>query len=371
MHKLNFTYKIFGFALLLILLTFCKKTDEIDNNNDPSNLTILILSFDTVSGEVQIQSSAKNAVEYRLYVTDSENAEEINSTGFFIYTFLQEGTYNCEVRAYGLSGKFVRTSKQIVFSHGENETVPLEQGYFTPTEYDGYQLIWNDEFQGNFINSDWSFNIGNGSSGWGNNELEYYRSQNASVADDVLTIEARKENYGGKQYTSARMKTEGGFSFQYGRVDIRALLPKGQGIWPALWMLGENINTVGWPKCGEIDIMEMVGGSGNENQVHGTIHYDDNGHVYTGNSITLSSGIFAEAYHVFSIIWDETSLKWYEDDNLFYEVDITDPKYNAFHQKFWFIFNVAVGGDWPGNPNSTTIFPQQMKVDYIRVFQKE
>ncbi|MCP4552435.1 MAG: glycoside hydrolase family 16 protein, partial [Bacteroidetes bacterium] len=356
----------------LLSLTFCTNTDETINTDDPSNISLVILSLDLDSGELQIQSAAKNAVEYRLFISGSQTPDEINETGFFVYTLEEEGLYTCEVRAYGLSGKFVKATKQIEFSQNGNNPVPLEQGYFTPMEHEGYHLAWNDEFDGNTINSDyWSFNTGNGSGGWGNNELEYYRSENAWVADDVLTIEARKQSYGGKSYTSARMKTEAKFSFQYGRVDIRALLPKGQGIWPALWMLGENISSVGWPKCGEIDIMEMVGGSNSDNQVHGTIHYDNNGHIYTGDHITLSSGIFAEAYHVFTIIWDETNIRWYEDDALYYEIDITDPIMSEFHQNFWFIFNVAIGGNWPGNPISTTIFPQQMKVDYIRVFQED
>lgn len=361
-----------GYILIVLSLTFCTKTNEIDKTEDPSNLSIVILSLDLESGEIQIQATAKNVVEYQLFISGSQTPDMVNENGFFIYTFEEEGTYTCEVRAYGLSGKYVKVTKQIEFFQGDNNPVPLEQGYFTPSAYEGYQLVWQDEFDGSTINSDnWSFNIGTGSGGWGNNELQYYRPENAWVADDVLTIEARKQNYGGKSYTSARMKTEAKFSFQYGRVDIRALLPKGQGIWPALWMLGENISSVGWPKCGEIDIMELVGGNDRDNQVHGTVHYDHNGHVYTGDHITLSSGIFADAYHVFTIIWDETSIKWYQDDNPYFEVDITDPVMSEFHQNFWFIFNVAVGGNWPGSPNSTTIFPQQMKVDYIRVFQEE
>jgi len=369
MHSLKLFRTILKSFLLIFLLSFCTKANEIENTVDPANLSIVVLSIDLESKEVQIQATAKNAVEFQLFISGDQNPLLVNQTGFFTYTFEEFAIYNCEVRAYGSSGKFVKEIKQIDLSEGGQE-VPLDHGYYTPLTYDGYQMIWQDEFIGNTINTDyWNFNIGSG--GWGNNELEYYRSENAWVADDVLTIEARNENYSGSFYTSARLKSEGEFSFQYGRVDIRALLPKGQGIWPALWMLGDNLNSVGWPACGEIDIMELVGGSGGDNKVHGTIHYSNNGHVYTGGSITLASGIFADAYHVFSIIWDETSIKWYENDNLFYEINITDPTMSEFHQKFWFILNVAVGGNWPGNPNTSTVFPQRMKVDYIRVFQKE
>jgi beta-glucanase (GH16 family) len=134
-------------------------------------------------------------------------------------------------------------------------------------------------------------------------------------------------------------------------------------------MLGDNITSVGWPGCGEIDIMEMVGGESRENQVHGTVHYDDNGHVFTGGSYTLSAGNFYDEYHVFTIIWDRTSIQWLVNDVPFYEIDITPDHMKEFHEKFFLIFNVAIGGNWPGNPDATTVFSQQMKVDYIRVFQ--
>jgi len=248
----------------------------------------------------------------------------------------------------------------------------VEDGYTSPLEYNGYEMVWNDEFDGSSINtSDWVFETGTGNSGWGNNEKQYYRQENAWVEGGVLTIEARSENYMGSSYTSSARKTQNKKSFQYGRIDIRALLPKGQGIWPALWMLGDNIQSAGWPACGEIDIMEMIGGSGREKTVHGTVHWDSNGHVYAGGSYTLQSGIFANEYHVFTIIWDENYITWFVNDIQFYKIDITPAHMTEFHQKFFFIFNVAVGGNWPGSPDETTVFPQQMRVDYVRVFQKE
>ena len=134
-------------------------------------------------------------------------------------------------------------------------------------------------------------------------------------------------------------------------------------------MLGNNITSVGWPACGEIDIMEMIGGSDREKTVHGTLHWDNGGHINTGGSYTLSSGTFASQYHVFSIIWDETSIKWFVNNSQYYEINITPAHMTEFHQNFFLIFNVAVGGNWPGSPDATTVFPQQMKVDYIRVFQ--
>ena len=233
-----------------------------------------------------------------------------------------------------------------------------------------WKLVWQDEFNGSSPGPDWKYDLGG--NGWGNNELQYYRAENSWVSDSVLTIEARLESFGGRQYTSSRMKTQGNFSFQYGRVDIRALLPEGQGIWPALWTLGENITSVSWPDCGEIDIMEMIGGDDRENTVYGTAHWEYNGtHASYGQSKTLPSGDynFAESYHVFSMIWDENSIKWYVDNQQFNELSITGADMTEFHNPHFFIFNVAVGGNWPGAPNQSTIFPQQMKVDYIRLFQ--
>lgn len=364
-RTLMYLFNIF----FLLLFTSCND-EEIVSKDDPSNLVVNVTISDDGSGVVQIQATADNAVEYQLRVGNSVDPDQSNATGIFSYTFIQTGTYQIDVRAIGKSGRYIKEVRQIYVTI-DNE-VSVDQGYTTPLTYNGYTLVWNDEFDGSQVNSSsWTFETGTGNSGWGNNELQYYRQENAWVQSGVLTIEARKEAYQGSIYTSARIKTQSKKSFRYGRVDIRALLPKGQGIWPALWMLGDNIQSVGWPSCGELDIMEMVGGNGRENTVHGTVHWDDNGHVQAGGSYTLQTGIFANEYHVFSIIWDNTLIKWYVNDNLFYQINITPAHMTEFHQKFFFIFNLAVGGNWPGSPNETTVFPQQMRVDYIRVFQAE
>jgi beta-glucanase (GH16 family) len=248
-------------------------------------------------------------------------------------------------------------------------------GYTTPVSYGGMALVWSDEFDGENLNAtDWTFETGNGSGGWGNNELQFYRSENTSLVDGNLIITARKESYMGSNYTSSRIKTQDKKVFQYGRVDIRAVLPKGQGIWPALWMLGNNISSVGWPSCGEIDIMEMVGGSNRENTVYGTAHWDEGGHACNcdgDHGYTLTSGTFNDKFHVFSLVWTDTALTWYVDDVQFAALDITTEVRSELKEESFFIFNVAVGGNWPGNPDATTIFPQRMIVDYIRFFQNE
>ncbi len=363
--------RLIGLVLILQGLIACD-TEEIPDASNPANLQVEVNIADDGSGKVEILTTADNAVEYGFRLGDNSEPEEINTSGIFEYSFLYTGTYQLEVRAYGTSGRFLKKELSLVVIVG-NEDVTPDDGYITPLAYEGYDLVWNDEFSGSSIDPNfWVFETGDGCPnlcGWGNNELQYYRQENAWVSDGVLTIEARKENFQGSEYTSTRMKTQGKKSFQYGRIDIRALLPKGQGIWPALWMLGNNITSVGWPKCGEIDIMEMIGGNGRENQTHGTLHWDSNGHASTGGSYTLSSGTFADEYHVFSIIWDETTIKWLVNDHQFHVIDITPGHMSEFHAEHFFIFNIAVGGNWPGNPDASTLFPQQMNVDYIRVFQ--
>ena len=243
-------------------------------------------------------------------------------------------------------------------------------GYSTPMSYPGMDLIWQDEFSGEAIDPNfWTFEIGTGVWGWGNNELQYYRKENAQIVEDHLVITAKKESFNGSSYTSTRMITKDKFDFKYGRVDIRAALPFGQGMWPALWMLGSNFSSVGWPACGEIDIMELIGHQ--PNRVYGTAHWSaTNGdHASYGGNTALSSGIFNDEFHVFSIIWNETGIRWLLDDVEYHVINTTPSDLSEFHNNFFFIFNVAVGGNWPGSPNSSTEFPQHMIVDYVRVFQ--
>lgn len=245
----------------------------------------------------------------------------------------------------------------------ENDDAITTIGYTTPESYAGMNLVWRDEFDGTSLNTrDWNYETGD--HGWGNNELQNYVSgtNNAKVANGLLTIEAKRV---GTSYSSARLTTQGKKSFKYGRIDIRARLPQGQGIWPALWMLGDNFPTVGWPACGEIDIMELVGHE--PAKTHGTVHWEHNGHASFGGNTSLRSGIFADEFHVFTITWDERSIRWYLDDVQYHVIDINGLP--AFHEDFFFIFNVAVGGNWPGNPDASTRFPQTMVVDYVRMFQ--
>jgi beta-glucanase (GH16 family) len=246
-----------------------------------------------------------------------------------------------------------------------------DEGYITPDTYPSMQLKWADEFNATSLNTtDWTFELGNGCNislcGWGNNELEVYtdKPENIKLDNGKLVITAQEQSGG---YTSARIKTENKQELRYGRIDVRAKLPKGQGIWPAIWMLGENIDVVSWPACGEIDIMELVGHE--PATVHGTVHYRDDVYKYSSGSTSLPSGDFSDKYHVFTIVWDFNTITWYVDNVPFKQFTNSNIAGWPFNKSFYFIMNVAVGGNWPGPPDDTTVFPQQMMVDYIRVFQ--
>ncbi|WP_152404350.1 RICIN domain-containing protein [Paenibacillus cellulositrophicus] len=231
-----------------------------------------------------------------------------------------------------------------------------------------WKLVWSDEFDGTALNrSNWTPEIGTGSGGWGNNELQYYtdRSQNLQVTGGNLVITARKESYGGMNYTSARIKTQNLKSFTYGKIEARIKLPSGQGLWPAFWMLGSNISTVGWPYSGEMDIMERVN---NNPYVNGTVHWDAGGHAEYGR---VSGNLDFSQYHVYSVEWDSKYIRWFVDGQQFNEFYIENGTGNTeeFQRPFFLLLNLAVGGNWPGAPNDSTPFPAQMLVDYVRVYQ--
>lgn len=244
-------------------------------------------------------------------------------------------------------------------------------------------LTWSDEFTGTAGTapnaSRWAYDTGG--SGNGNNELQYYTTSTSNAALDGngnLVITARKENpanygcwYGTCQYTSARLKTQGKFTQAYGRFEARLKVPRGQGLWPAFWMLGDNIGSVGWPTSGEIDIMENVGFE--PGTVHGTLHGPGySGCCGLGSGYTLPGGAaLADAFHTFAVDWAPDSITFYIDGIQYGRKTPADAGGNqwVFNHPFFMILNVAVGGNWPGSPNASTVFPQTMTVDYVRVYQ--
>ncbi|MDE2865363.1 MAG: glycoside hydrolase family 16 protein [Gemmatimonadota bacterium] len=238
-----------------------------------------------------------------------------------------------------------------------------------------WRLVWSDEFEGPAGQlpdpANWAFDIG---TDWGNAQLEFDtdRPENVSLdGNGNLAITARQESYQGSAYTSGRIKTQGLFEQTYGRFEARIKLPVGQGIWPAFWMLGNDIDAVGWPECGEIDIMEYRGQE--PGLVLGTIH----GPGYSASAgvsgrYALQGGRFDTDFHVFAIEWTEDGIDWFVDDDFYHSVDRGDPGGRwVFDHPFFILLNVAVGGGFVGPPNESTMFPQSMLVDWVRVYRSE
>ncbi len=234
---------------------------------------------------------------------------------------------------------------------------------YLATMAQNWKLVWADEFTTG-ISPDWVFETGG--NGWGNNELQYYKRENATVQNGQLVITAKRETVSGSNYTSARMKTQGKKSWKYGKIEARMAMPSFKGIWPAFWMLGDKITSVGWPACGEIDIMEHVNTGGN---VFGTIHWDNNGYVHYGGSTTTS----ITQFHTYTIEWDALLIKWFVDGVKFHEVSIANGinGTSEFHDNFFILLNLAVGGNWPGFDIDNSQFPASLYVDYVRVYQND
>lgn len=244
----------------------------------------------------------------------------------------------------------------------------------TPTPIvppDGWTMKWHDEFDGEAIDlANWTYDLGAG--GWGNGEAQYYtdRPENARIENGMLVIEARQEKYEGSYYTSARLKSEGLQEFQYGRIEARLKVPPGAGLWPAFWMLGSNFKTVGWPDCGEIDIMEYLGRE--PDLIFGTLH----GPGYSG-ALGLSKWNrqkydIADDFHTYAIEWEKDQVSWFYDGakySTFTRADVGERAW-PFDQPFFLILNLAAGGQFPGPIGLKTVFPAQYLVDYVRVYQQ-
>jgi beta-glucanase (GH16 family) len=243
-----------------------------------------------------------------------------------------------------------------------------------------WNLVWADEFDGDTLNTDlWSYMIGDGTDygipGWGNNELQYYQEENVQVSDGVLTITAKRENVGSKQFTSGRIRTIEKGDWTYGRFEFRAKMPLGKGLWAAIWMLPTDEEYGGWAASGEIDIMEYLGDD--TTKVHGTIHYGGSWpeNQYRGTDYVTDDTAFHKTFHTFALEWEEGKLRWYVDGEEFQNLG-TGTWYSSrapfpapFNKRFHLLINLAVGGNWPGPPNVSTQFPQEFKIDYVRVYQ--
>jgi beta-glucanase (GH16 family) len=331
-------------AILLGLFSCSKKSDPAPQNLVPSNLVVNANASSDNSGNVSFTATATNAVSYEY---DFGNGIfQTVPTGIVTYQYPNGGTYTVNVTAKGSGGQTISKSLQV--------TVATALG-----------LVWSDEFNNNGAPdpAKWGYDLGGG--GYGNNELEYYtnRPENVIVENGVLKIKAIKENYNGSAYTSARLLSKGKFEFKYGKVEVSAKLPAGVGTWPAIWMLGANANTVGWPDCGEIDIMEH---RGNElNKIFGTFHYPGHSGGNADGATKMISNA-TTAFHKYSLDWSASVIRIYVDDQLVHS--LANSASVPFNHDFFLILNVAMGGTFGGSvdPNFSNA---AMEVDYIRVYK--
>ena len=332
-------------ATALVIINSCSKEKKPgDTDTAPSNLTLTATVSNDNSGNVAFKAAATNATSYDF---DYGNGVfQTVASGIITYKYPSSGTYTVKVTAKSVSGKTVSQSTQVTVSVA-------------------FALVWSDEFEvaGVPDPAKWGYDLGAG--GWGNNELQYYtnRTDNAMVSNGTLKITAKAENFNGSGYTSARLLSKDKFSFKYGKVEAKAKLPAGVGTWAAIWMLGNNISTAGWPACGEIDIMEHLGRD--LNKIYGTLHHP--GHSGgNGDGGTLAISNAATEFHRYGIQWTPETIKISVDDVVFYTFN--NAASLPFNQNFFLILNVAMGGNFGG-----TIDPAftsgVMEVDYVRVYQ--
>jgi len=333
--------------VLSILSVSCSKKDSSGTpDSAPSNLTLAAVVSTDSSGNVSFTATATNAVKYDYNFGNNISQNDVG--GNIVYKYPFSGSYNVTVTAVSAGGQTISKSITIKVS------VALT-------------LVWADEFDtpGSPDPAKWGYDIGTGSGGWGNNELEYYtnRQTNAVISNGTLKIIAQKESYNGSAYTSARMLTNNLYSFKYGKIDVRAKLPASTGTWPAIWMLGNNIATAGWPACGEMDIMEQSGSQ--KSIVLGTMHYPTEiGQYGDGSQTTITTA--SSEFHIYTALWTPSSIQLSIDGVVYYT--LANSPALPFNQPFFIILNVAMGGNLGGtvDPTFTT---DQIEVDYVHVYQ--
>jgi beta-glucanase (GH16 family) len=334
------------------------------------------VQYSTLEGFAKAGDDFVAVTNQTLVFAPNETTKTINIT--VVADLIKEGEDDFTVQLSGpVNATISKADAKIIIRNDDTKVGFTNTGYEAPTSYAGFTLDWADEFNGTALDASiWSHQNGDGcpgNCGWGNNELQYYtnRPQNFFFQDGKLIIEAVKEAFSGKSYTSSKILTSGKKKIKYGRIDIRAKLPTGQGIWPAFWMMPQDDVYGGWPSSGEIDIMEMVGHE--PNRTHGTVHYGSswNDRKNISKSTTTASGTLHDKFYVYSLEWKENEIKWFLDGTPFATLTKADlAAYNyPYNEYFYLIFNLAVGGNWPGSPNAATYFPQWLIVDYVRVYK--
>ena len=324
----------------------------------PENLRIevIIIGADSAningngSGEIQVTATALNAVSYVVKFGDGN--QDSNTSGTFMHSYAARGINSFTIEVFATSNT-------------EN-TIGGFKKVSVLNSQDGMTLVWSDEFNvdGSPRSVNWGYDIGT-NNGWGNGESQYYtrRADNVIVHNGVLQITAKKENYQGSQYTSARLLSKGKFDFTYGRVEVRAKLPTGKGTWSAIWMLGANFETVTWPACGEIDIMEHVGND--QNKIHATLHYPNN-YGGNGNGSSTVIGNASTEFHIYEVVWNENSINFSVDGEQYHV--FSNSAAVPFNHDFFLILNIAMGGNFGGNIASD-FEESTLEIDYVRVFQ--
>jgi beta-glucanase (GH16 family) len=335
---------ILAFALVSVVLVSCSKSSSTPAVTAPTNLTLSVMVAADSTGTVNFTAAATNAVSYEFDLGNGDY--KTVPSGILSYKYPSTGTYTVNVVAKSAGGQTLSKSAKV------DVGVKLS-------------LVWSEEFNtdGAPASAKWGYDTGGG--GWGNNELEYYTSRpdNVIISNGTLKIIAKKETYGGNAYTSARMLTKDKFSFAFGKVLVRAKLPADKGTWPAIWMLGSNIDSNPWPACGEIDIMEHV--ANQLNKIFGTIHYPNHsGANGVGGNTTI--GTATTDFHVYGLEWTSSVLRFSVDDVVFFST--TNTSSMPFNKNFFLILNMALGGNFGGSVDPA--FTQaQMEVDYVRVYQ--
>ena len=338
--------------IFFFILMSCKKgADSTTAKIAPTNLVITAVPTTDGSGKVAFTATADNANSYAFEFGNGDIKTVPSGSISYQYSIVGTNTYTVTVTATSSAGLSLKNSTQVTIT--TNAIVPT--------------LLWSEEFNtdGAPDPTKWGYDIGKGDNGWGNNELEYYtnRPVNSIVQGGVLKVTAMKEDYSGSSYTSARLLSKDKFAFTYGKVEIRAKLPAGVGTWPATWMLGADIATVGWPSCGEIDIMEHLGRT--LNTIYGTLHYPGRSGGTADGTTTVIANATTE-FHIYSMDWSAYAIKLYVD-GLLYHTTINSGSI-PFNHDFFFIINLALGGNF-GGPLDPAFTKATMEVDYIRVYK--
>ena len=313
----------------------------------PANLQVAAVVANDNSGNVQFTATADNASSYDFDF--GNGVYQTVASGVVSYRYPASGNYSVRVTAKNNSNLTLNKTIQVAVNVAMT-------------------LVWSDEFNvpGAPDAGKWTYDIGTGSGGWGNNELQNYtdRSQNVNIQNGVLRINAIRENYNGSTWTSARLKTQGKFAFKYGKVEISAKFPAGVGTWPAGWALGNNIQTVGWPACGEIDIVEHLGRE--LNKIYATLHYPGrSGSNADGNTRMITNA--TTEFHKFTLEWNASIIKISVDDQLVHSVNNSTAI--PFNQEFFLILNLAIGGNFGGPNVDPAMTNATYEIDYVRVYQ--